>query len=462
MSKALTLLLTASLALVLAGCSPRNQDTREPIPPLMLIGLDGLEWDVVAEMLADGRLPALAALMKSGVYGELEVTRPTLSPIIWTSVATGVGAEHHGIEGFVHAVDQPGKNGRRTRLFTSRDRRVKAFWNILSDAGRRVCTIGWWLTFPAEAVNGLMVAQVNTITPAMRRAGKGIWKGRLVAKLEGQVYPPSRQSEILGLLPQIEATLADLQRRVFGVEPEQLGVVGAKLLEQSAWAFRADALYHQIALELLEGGEPFDVFAVYFGGADVVGHRFWRYAFPRLYRHPGSSEQLALLGDIVRAYYAYLDGIVAELIAAAPADTTVLIVSDHGMKAIRRAANFDKDLLSGGHLNAPPAFFLASGPLVETRPITGLAIKRDQLESLGSVLDVTPTLLAMQGVAIGRDMDGRAMLDIINRRHLTTHPVEYVPTHTTRQWLAKRSATPPVVGDIDERLEQLRALGYLD
>lgn len=459
MSKPLTLALAVALTMAMASCVSRTDGPSVPIPPLMLIGLDGLEWDLVTEMVADNRLPHLARLMRDGVYGKLEVTRPTLSPIIWTSIATGVSAERHGITGFVHPLSGLDGGSQTRRLYTSRDRRVKAFWNILSDAGRRVCTIGWWMTFPAEAVNGVMVAQVNSITPAIRRAGKGIWKGRLVAGLEGQVYPSSRQAGILAMLPEVQAMLPDLQRRVFALEPNQLGKVAGKLLEQSAWAFRADALYHKIALELLATDDPFDVFAVYFGGADVVGHRFWRYTFPHLYRHPPSQQELAVLGDVVRAYYAYLDGLVGELIAAAPAEVSVVIVSDHGMKAIRRNSNFASEALSGGHLAAPPALMIASGPLIEPAPPV---LPLRSLSRLGSVLDLTPTVLAMQGVAIGRDMEGVAMEKIIKRSHLDSHPIRYLPTHTTRRWLAQHNQTHAALGDIDERLEQLRTLGYLD
>ena len=70
-------------------------------------------------------------------------------------------------------------------------------WNILTDADRTSYTIGWWMTFPAEPVRGVMVAQVNTITPKMRREGTGIWKGQLVENLEGQVFPAERSKDVL-------------------------------------------------------------------------------------------------------------------------------------------------------------------------------------------------------------------------------------------------------------------------
>ena len=44
------------------------------------------------------------------------------------------------------------------RLYTNRDRRAKALWNIFSDYGRLSHTIGWWMTYPVEPINGIMDA----------------------------------------------------------------------------------------------------------------------------------------------------------------------------------------------------------------------------------------------------------------------------------------------------------------
>jgi len=109
----------------------------------------------------------------AGVFGELETFIPTWSPAIWTSIVTGKVPSKHGITAFVHSPDEKGVR----RLYTNRDRRSKAIWNILTDSGRSVATVGWWMTFPVEEINGVMVAQVNTSTPDAQPAGEGVWKG---------------------------------------------------------------------------------------------------------------------------------------------------------------------------------------------------------------------------------------------------------------------------------------------
>lgn len=437
----------------------KRLDLEQITRPALLIGIDGLEWATVSRLVDAGRLPTFRSLIERGTPGELEVTKPTLSPILWTSIATGVDSRKHGIRGFVKGKQATrDASGQASTLNTSNDRRVKAFWNILSDAGRRVHTIGWWLTYPVEEIDGVMVAQVNTVTPAMRRTGQGIWKGSLVEGLAGQIHPPTREADLLALVPRVDAAAPGLMRAIFGDFPPDRFAGAAKMLAESEWAFRADSLYHRIALDVLRNDRPFDAVAVYFGGADVVGHRFWRHAYPKLYRFAPGSEEQAAYGKVVDDYYGYLDGVLASLLDAAPPDVNVLVVSDHGMSAIRRTNRFLKPALSGGHLSGPAAFFLAAGPDVRSAgPIAANA----RPPNLGSVLDVTPTLLALLGVPVGRDMDGKPITSLLQPAFLESHPVREVARHTGADWYARRPK--PAVDDpgAGERIEQLRALGYL-
>jgi hypothetical protein len=448
-------------SLTSSGCHdvPEPVAPSGPSHPAVLIGIDGLEWSTVLTLVRAGRMPTLAGLIERGSAGELVVTKPTLSPILWTSIATGVGSKKHGIRGFVRGKQaMKDESGRAATLNTSNERRVKAFWNILTDANRRVHTIGWWLTYPVEKINGVMVAQVNTVTPAMRRAGQGIWKGTLVEGLAGQVHPPKRESEILALVPRVDAGSAGLVRAIFGDLPGERFPGPARMMEESLWAFRADSLYHRIALDVLAKDGPFDALAIYLGGADVIGHRFWRHAYPDDYRFAPDSDEHAAYGKVLEDYYAYLDGVVGSLVDAAPSDANILVVGDHGMTAIRRANRFRKPALSGGHLGGPPAVLIASGPDIRTAE----ALPADSRPpTLGSILDVAPTLLALADVPVGRDMDGEPITAILRPEFLRDHPIGAVARHTESGWYENRPK--PVADDSgnSERLEQLRALGYL-
>ncbi len=120
---------------------------------LLVVGLDGADWKIVDSLLAQGKMPNLARLIREGVRARLKTIAPALSPVVWTTIATGFLPPEHGILDFL--VDDG--SGRKIPV-TSRQRKVRAIWNLLSEAGIPVGVIGWWATWPAEAVNGYVVS----------------------------------------------------------------------------------------------------------------------------------------------------------------------------------------------------------------------------------------------------------------------------------------------------------------
>ena len=69
-------------------------------PRVVLVGLDGASWSVIDPLVEAGRMPNLKALLKRGVHAELETVEPVISPVVWTSIATGQPPETHGIGDF--------------------------------------------------------------------------------------------------------------------------------------------------------------------------------------------------------------------------------------------------------------------------------------------------------------------------------------------------------------------------
>lgn len=111
----------------------------EPGAPVLLLGLDGLDWDLVLPWVEAGRMPNLARLLERGTWGEMRSISPLLSPLIWTTVATGVSPEVHGILDFV---EHDRETGKRIPV-TSGSREVPALWNIASALERRVDVVGY-------------------------------------------------------------------------------------------------------------------------------------------------------------------------------------------------------------------------------------------------------------------------------------------------------------------------------
>jgi hypothetical protein len=231
----------------------------------------------------------------------------------------------------------------------------------------------------------------------------------------------------------------------------------------SLWSMRSDAIYHELSLELLrEEGPEYDLFMVYFGGTDVLGHRFFRWFKPELYAHRPAPEELAAFQDIIPAYYRELDRMVGELVSAAPEDANIILVSDHGMGAIMTKQPFigndpSGTSQSGGHRNAPPACLVAAGPHI-LRTDTGIT----PAAHLGSVHMITPTVLALLQLPVGKDMGGRPSKKIIDPAYLAQHPPAVVSSHTPSGWSPEVvEVNTEALGD-EERREQLRALGYIE
>src|ERR1041384_5542500 len=120
---------------------------------VLLIGWDGADWKLINPLLEAGQMPHLARLIERGAMGNIASLTPMLSPILWTSIATGKHADKHQILGFA---EPDGARG-RIRPVTSTSRRCKAIWNIASERGLRAGVVNWFASPPAESINGFVV-----------------------------------------------------------------------------------------------------------------------------------------------------------------------------------------------------------------------------------------------------------------------------------------------------------------
>ena len=155
---------------------------------MIVLCVDGADPDdMILPMVEAGDLPNFDRLIREGTWGELESFAPTLSPAIWTTLATGRTKDDHGIHGFTvfqlptldtAILEFPLHSGLNFKLlpwlekipgvplirlpYTSDMRRVPALWNM---AGRffTVGVVGWRTTWPVERVNGFAVASAVTL-----------------------------------------------------------------------------------------------------------------------------------------------------------------------------------------------------------------------------------------------------------------------------------------------------------
>lgn len=424
-----------------------------------MIGVDGLEWRLVLDLAARGRLPELKRLIEDGTSARLSTLEPAVSPPIWTSMATGVAPEVHGIRAFV----QPGLHDAdgRPLLYTNRERRVKAVWNIAGDAGISSCVIGYWMTFPVEEMRGVMVAQTGT-PPG---DGEPARKGALHEDVSGQVHPPELETRVFELARLSTDDTAARERELYG-ESSGWPAAVRRLVEHSRWSLAADTAYQRIALDLVAERGRCDLTIVYLGLADVLGHRFWRWTYPGDFSSPPPREEIDAWGDVLARAYTQIDAFVGSMRRAAGPDATVIVASDHGMGAFRPNAPTDVSrgdgplLRNGGHSAARDALFVGAGPGLRTG--SQLASNVGNVPKTGSILDFTPTLLALLGLPRGSDMTGKVLVDALDPAFLAAHPPGEVPTHTPAHWTATRRLAEAAAPKGADRVEQLRGLGYLE
>jgi len=410
-----------------------------PGPPVLVFAVDGFEWEVILPLLREGELPHLAQLVERGTAGRLATMMPNKSPRLWTTIATGKPPAEHGILDFLK---EPAAGDRHARHYTSLDRRTKAFWNVLTDAGIPSDTIGWWVTYPAEEVLGTMVSQTNT------KRSFGIKKGHLEADLPGQVWPPEREPSVFAAMARSEQRLPELTDEIFGLRAEDLAPNLRRPWRQCEWIFRADSTYATVLRALLDRGAPARVTTLFVGGTDVVGHRFWSAYRPETADPSPTAEEIAAFGRVVPDYYRYVDRVIGEFVGRFPQSTTVIVVADHGMRA-------------GGHGGDDAGVFIAAGTGIRSGKVRDASTLQERdLPELGTLPDFCPTLLTLVGLPYGEDMAGRPIEALFTPQFLAAHPPTSVPTHDDAAWLESRGQEEFVLED-DERVEQLRELGYL-
>ena len=116
---------------------------------LVIIGLDGATWSVLDHLIALGKVPHIAQLVAQGTRFSLRSVTNQNSAAAWTSFATGVNPGKHGIYYF----SEPILGTYQRRYLKGSDRAVSTFWQIASEANKRVCVINVPMSFPSDPVS---------------------------------------------------------------------------------------------------------------------------------------------------------------------------------------------------------------------------------------------------------------------------------------------------------------------
>jgi len=359
---------------------------------LLIVGWDAADWHVIDPLLAAGDMPNLKRLIDSGVRSDLATLEPKLSPLLWTSIATGRTPDLHGILNFV----EPKPDGSGLRVASSTSRRVKALWNIASQSGLRTQVTGWYASHPAEPIRG-------SITSNLLLEGDPGERGAAWPLPNDCVHPTTLADTIAAARVGRADFLASHLREVLPkAQPTQHGEERVQSLAKlMAVAASVDA-----AARAAMTAQPWDVAMVFFETIDTVGHLFMQYRPPRM-KHV-SDQDLRQYGQVMNAVYRWHDRALGRLLETAGGDTTVLLCSDHGFHSGAQRP-FLADLPPERRMEKEASWHRPLGILVASGP----GIKPKATTVAASILDIAPTALTLLNLPTGADFGGRAIAEIL-------------------------------------------------
>jgi tetratricopeptide (TPR) repeat protein len=419
-----------------------DEPVADPGTRLLVVGLDGADWEILDPLLEQGRMPNLARLVNEGVRAKLLTISPMLSPVIWTTVATGVEPSRHGILDFLVHDEEGG--GRQP--VTSRQRRVPTVWGSLGEAGVDVGVVAWWATWPAEEVRGYLVSdrlayQLFDYRSDPDDAGGKTWPPDLYDEIRSEMVAPDA-------IPWERVVSYLSGPRTL---PEEFDAEETELLEGLRTLLAAGDSYIGIAQHLGQRFRPrFE--AVYLEGTDTIGHLFMRYRPPRL---PGvEDERYESFRGMVDRYYEQADAYLGRLLEGKGEDWTILVLSDHGFASdMTRPRTADSRI---GHGQAA-SWHRRFGMLV----LSGKHVRRGQRMDEASVYDIAPTILALFGQPFPRSWPGRALSEAFEDGFFDRYPVRFRADEPEPELLVAEDEGGEGEELSRDMLAKLEALGYL-
>lgn len=376
---------------------------------VLVVGWDGATFDVIDPMLKRGELPNLQSLILKGARASLQSVIPPLSPPAWVSMVTGQNPGKHGVFAF-RARNLTDYDGYSSRFSTSRDYAGHSIFDIVGRRGRVAGAVGVPMTYPAFAINGVMVSGF----PRPDVSG-------------GAFYPRELETEVAK-----EGWDLATESFNFNSSPRRW----LKAVSDAASG------YTRIARHLMES-RSWDLFMVVLRNTDIASHHLWKYHDPTCAGYVGSTEY----GDALRDQYRLSDKMLGRLIEGIDDEVMVVLVSDHG---------FGPSAMRAFHLNV----WLRQQNLLrpaETR-LSSRSFARDLIRDVRARLPRQPRQWLRQALptAVSRRLFNlRQNLDAVDWKRTRAYRVDFFP-YIDGIHLNVRGRQPHGLVDPGEEYEVLR------
>jgi hypothetical protein len=289
----------AGVAWLLASAPPMSWAPAK----VVVYGVDGATFDVLRAH--EDELPNFTELAADGSSGTLTSMEPMFSPLLWTTIASGRTPEEHGVRGFrVHADDC----------------RVARFWDVAEAGGLRIGLYKWLVDYPPREVPGFWV-------PSWLAPAPETWPAELSAVKELELSRRMRRKRVEANRSTPELAWALVR---IGVRASTLGRAVAWSVEERV--AQPSPVRANVQMQLLRGWIDRDVFIAQlyqqrpdvatftYYATDGLAHLYWD-------RHVAG-------GDEVMSAYRQADAILGDIRAAIEAEARLIVVSDHGFKAM--------------------------------------------------------------------------------------------------------------------------------
>lgn len=275
---------------------------------VLLIGLDGATFSILDPLMQEGVMPSLKRLLARGTRSELSSVIPALTPPAWTSLMTGRSPGNHGIFDFLRFEFR--SSGPQLRVLDASDVACPTVWSILARQGIRSTVLNFPMTFPARDFAGSVVP------------GWVPWRHLRMA-----CYPRTLYDRLTGALPgftprELAMDMSLEERALEGChgEEEYENLIRLHIRRERQW--------FDVTRQLMRD-EPTPVTAVLFDGVDKLQHFCWRFLDGSMF--PASPSALeSRVRELCLEYFREVDQFLAEIVALAGEETSVVIASDHG------------------------------------------------------------------------------------------------------------------------------------